>query len=655
MNSVKSLCSKAIIKADLKRYWWMGAIYSVLIFLFSVYPFLNSYWEMTIGDNVSFFDSRFCNFTQSVLFAVAIMAVVIGVFLFSYLHKSASVTSAHSYPIKRSGLYASHIASGLILMAGAILVNSIILMLCRGNENIYLMCSAKFVVIWTLLVMLYSVLAFSLSVLCSMVTGSAVAAFVLTYVIAAVPAFIEMIIRMIAYTSLKGFYQDGAELIVEKIYYPMTKLGDNYGAGIWLYIIITIAAFGLGMVFYKKRHLENHTAVLAFKSLKPVLIYSFGICLGFIGCLSLNAFRNSDTSLITMLPFGIIGVIIAKMLIGLTFKPKGVLKPIIIYTIFVFAFIGFFKFDISGFEKRIPDIDDIEWVSTNERYISDRSYRYINGEKLAYSDVYDAELKEKETIKQVTELHSMLTKYEYDEDRSHRSVFLCYKLKNGNMFKRQYFINDDFEGLRELFENEEYKKTLFTVLQDRVNIPYLNIGGSVFGRFYTPDSDMQKQILEALKKDAMLVTYDEYYNYKQFAGLNVNLTVEYKANDTSGKESKQPITDSEFAHLYESSVNTMALLRSLNITERAAESVKKMNIGKKQITAPEKISFVCERLLFESNVKEDNYDEIDLKEPKSVDKDIENGKYDGQGCQIVIDSDSTYLRCTQEEYNWLIS
>jgi len=668
MNSVKSLCNKAIIKADLKRYWWTGAIYSLLIFLLGVFPFLDRFWYDGKGDMVDFWNSYFCSRTEAVLIAAVIMPVVIGVFLFSYLQKSSSVTTAHAYPVKRAGLYASHIISGMVLMTGAVLINSIILILSRSNENIYMMCSMKFIAVWTLLVILYSTVVFSISVLCSMVTGSTAAAFVLSYIIGAFPAFAELIITTIAFACLKGFHYEGGQLIIDKLYFNISKMGDNYGLGIWIYIIISILAFLSGFAFYKKRHLENHTSVLAFKSLKPVLVYSFGICIGLIGCLYISSFRNNldvnENNLLIMLPFGIIGVIIAKMLIALSFRPKGILKPIILYTIFVFCLIGFFKFDISGFEKRIPDMDKIEYI-TLERERDMTDYRYVNGKRVRYNENAPHRFKSPETIKLITDMHSELINYEYSNRMNYRSIYINYKLKNGKNLQREYYVNYDFYGQKALFDNEEYKKSLFLVLQDNPNISTINIRASVFSNLYTPDSDTQLKILDALKKDAMLITYDEHFARNNDIGLNFVFNMEYDAIDSSGNKTGETVPDSRHLNAYESGVNTIALMKELDITSRAAEKIIGLNIGQKIVTDPAKIRFIAERLIFNCNDTSDKEKEL-LYETASitpVDTDtkssIEAEGYDGTGCFVVINIGNTYhspyFKCTQEEYNWLIS
>ena len=145
------------------------------------------------------------------------------------------------------------------------------------------------------------------------------------------------------------------------------------------------------------------------------------------------------------------------------------------------------------------------------------------------------------------------------------------------------------------------------------------------------------------------------------------MNTEYEAIDSSGNKSEHPITDSIHLKLYKSSVNTIALMKELDITSRAVEKIKGLNIGEKVITDPVKTRFITEKLLFEINDTTD-YEKTILREaaslPETTDakvsvQTVKKGTYDGYGCAVDIRIDnsyhSPYIKCTQEEYNWLIS
>ena len=92
-----------------------------------------------------------------------------------------------------------------------------------------------------------------------------------------------------------------------------------------------------------------------------------------------------------MLPFGILGIIIAYMLSKKAFTFKGVWKPALIYIAAVFVLFAVVEYDITGFERRIPDIDDVASVNVayeqfnEDDYNESESYREFNGKEYYFS------------------------------------------------------------------------------------------------------------------------------------------------------------------------------------------------------------------------------------------------------------------------------
>lgn len=660
MSSAKSLFNKAIIKMDLKRYWWMSAIYTGMIFMISVFPFLNSCWIESKGDSSSFTGSYFIGYGNYSIIAIAIMAVLIAVFLFSYLQKSASVTSFHAMPIKREGFYASHILSGLILMIIPIIVNAIILLLSRFNYNVWLLCRTSYIVKWALLCILYTIGAFSVGTLCSMVTGNTAAAFVLTYIIIGLPAFIEGVIYIFASSFLRGYYSNGANLFINKLYYDFRGVTAHHARGVITYIVITAAAFILGLVFYKKRDLENHSMVVSFKVLRPIFIYAFGICIGILGFMYVNEF-NGNESMLLMLPFGIVGIIAAKMLISLSLKPKGMIKPLLIYTVFVLAVTGAFKFDIFGFIRRVPDVKDIECIIVNDYDGYDGS-RMVDGVMARREYVYDRSIRDEAAIKKITDIHRELTKKDGSmSEGRHMNLELQYKLKDNSVMRRAYYIDE--ETGRKLFEIDDYKKNLFHILyDDNKSISGITISSPVFGRIYTVDSDMYAAFYDAMKKDAWLRTYDEYTCHNDT--LFIAADYSYPAVDMNGKKLSSPIADSDYIGIYKSSVNTWELLNSIDIFGRIDGKVASVKIGDKLINDAEKKKFIYKRLIDRTiDYTEPTvlYDSVDTNKVVYTDEQNTSDEVYKDGVLNVFISlndergMSLTISCTEAEYNMLIS
>lgn len=659
MSLVKSFYNMAIIKSDLKRYWWCSAIYAVLIFLMAVLPFISQNIDggglSSTGDTFS--ASRFCSFSQMVIIPALIMPVVMGVLLFSYIQKSNTVTTMHAFPIKRSALYVSHFISGIVLITIPIIVNAFILTLYRFDHDIWILVSSRYILIWTVLTFLYSLLAFSLSVICSIVTGNTAAAFVLTYVVAALPAFVEAVCVGLAEFFVYGFAPAADTVIIEKLYYHFGNIIKDGCFGVYIYATITVLAFMLGLLFYKKRHLENHSMVVAFKALRPVLIYSFGICIGFLGFFYLISFADLDVnSFLLMVPFGIGGIIIAKMLIDWSFKPRGIIKPIIIYCGFVLLLAGFFRFDVTGFERRVPSPDEVEYACLDGSYIySENRYdgRYINGKYYTRVGGFDPKITDIESIKAITEVHKSITDKRNMIEHNGRTTEIYYKLKNKKELVRQYYIAENREELETLFNLLEERQRHFDVLSDNPReTRSIMAGSAVFSTdMLRVDKSKFSEIIEAMKKDALVIPYDEYL---KSTDLRVYIDNIYDAEDEENNPGE--IIDTISMAIYPSSINTKAVLRELGFVNSINGYIKQFKVENKIISNTDKRMFICDRFLDNAQVIQKYKTEIGEENRTGY----SNGKLIIDITEPNTDGD-TYetsyieINCSEDEYNWLIA
>ncbi len=660
MSLAKSLCNKTIIKNDLKRYWWMSAMYAGMIFLVAVMPFLTKYMDgASLASQGKVFESSrfYSNMVPSVVMAL-IAPVFMGVTLFSYLQKSATVTTYHSYPAKRGTLYFSHIISGVILMSAAVGINAIILFISRFDHDIWLMMSMKYLAIWVIVIMLYSVLSFSLSVLCSIVCGNTVSAFVLTYIIGALPAFVELVGIYIASMFIFGFEAPPDSTVIKHIYYHLGNVLDNGFRGVWIYIAFTVIFTALGLVLYKKRNLENHSAVLAFQGLRPVLIYSFGICIGILGYLYTTALEyggeyRSISNIMIMIPFGIIGIIIAKMLIAWTFKPKGLVKPIAIYCVFVAVAAMFFSFDISGYERRIPKLDDIEFVSFDYSYIyGHRSdSRYINGQMLVKANQYDNRITDKNSIADVLRVHKEIVDAKI-YDNTGESITLYYKLKDGGKLYRRYQL-PDCEQMRTIFNMPEERMRRFEILRDN---PIKTIGMSMGVSELTDgiiiiDESRYEDFINAMKADALIIPYDEY---NKTTAIYINIDNIYDALDADGNMVRTAYTDAIHMSITPSCKNTIALLKEVGAAQILSSRIESFSLNDSiSISDAQKKTFICDRFISNGKI-EGVYSE----------KGLTTGSYNDSVLTLKVntsdDSDKKYkvfmkINASEEEYNWLIA
>lgn len=591
MNSVKLLYNKAIIKSDLKKYWWLGAGFAVMLFLFLTMPFLERC--ITSGDtfnhynNAIFKESLFGTYSDNTIGVCLIIPAVIGAFLFSYLHSQSMVITTHGYPLRRETQFLSHIISGMIMIAGAIAVNMLILALFRMDYAVWMQLRLKFILFWGLYMLLYSTLIFSLSVMCAMAVGNMFAGFILTYVMMFLPMFIESIGLELMSEYMHGYTTPMISL-TDKLYLDIHALTTG---GIIFYIILTIVFMAVAVLLYKKRNLENHSSVVAFKILRPVLIYSFAVCIGFIGYY--YGGMIDDLNIPFMIAFGIAGVIAAKMLIDLSFKPRKILKPIIIYCIFTAVLFMGLAFDITGYEKRVPKPENVEYVIMNQSFVRQD---YLNDEM---------KITNPETIKNVTELHRLASASKHDEKDDgtylRKSIYISYKLKNGTTLQRNYITDDFKEEFAKVYNDEAFKKSLFVPLFDpEISIKRAVFQSDVFGNLYIADAETQKEIVAAAKKDAMLISHDEYYTKSSWdIGLSLDTSTELDRQKRKDYRYIDRFSGSSYYfNVYPSSENLKAIFDKTDLVGEAEEKAGTISIDEIAISDTAKRRFICERILY---------------------------------------------------------
>lgn len=529
MNSKTSFCNKSLIKADFKRFWWISALYAVLIFLTATLPFvykvMHSNMLLTESDNRFIFSYLYGNSAGYYVLAV-IMPVLLGVMLFSYLQSGKASTFTHSLPVTRGEQFVSHLLSGIVMIVLPLIINGVILMLFKINDQVAESYRVSHLVILLFEAFLYSLLTFSAACFISAIAGNTVASFIFTYVLGLIPAAAELFINFFIETQLYGYSYNGNYSITKFLYIEPGKL--HQWKNVLLYIVIAAVFVAAAYLLYKIRNLENHSEVVAFPKLRPVFVYGAGICCGCFGFAYFNALFETKNALL-LIPLGVLGIVIAQMIVKKSFRVPQVYKPVLIYSAIVIVIFGAFYFDISGYERRIPDAADVEYVtfwrnSTPSSY--NTSYSDASHEQIFLKHSFSPDIKDKKLIEDVITLHEYLVQSRNDKETDSenlRDIYLTYQLNNGRTINRHYIVDMEAQkGLLEnIIESKPVRESYFSILQDnemsleKVSVSDRRLGYTDFAVFYPSDEKMNI-LVEALKKDLSSIDYDDYAEYDEY-------------------------------------------------------------------------------------------------------------------------------------------
>lgn len=495
MNSKTSLFSKSIIKSDIKRFWWVSVVYIIFIMIVLTSRFIGFDWDThpMLSDYIS--DEGMMAFFT---------AFFTGVMLFSYLNNSKSAAALHGIPVKRKTLYFSHYLSGIIVNAIPIVIISVVLFVVykyHGWSGIY-----AFKYMYT--AMVYTILMLSLTSCCAMVSGNTIASYVFTGGIIILPLYLAEMWEMLLSRNLYGYSSNRAMVdFVNQLY--IMGIDNMWSKSSLLYILLAVVLAVVALWLYKIRGIERSGEIVAFKPLKYAFMAVTTLCLGMWGYAILNV-----PSVWAIFPLGYVALAATNMLNNKSLSFKGMLKPTIAFAAVLLMLDVSFRIDVTGFEKRVPDLDDVAQIKISQ--ISHGVWDYSTlDDKVDYNaiDEYLSKVQQKDMDK-VISLHQAIV----DKSDESTSINIAmnfsieYDLKNGSRIARAYYIDaSKYDAyVKNYVESDTYKdyKFLKGLPKDANNIKYVDYYSSNTSENVIQLKDINYQdLINAVKSDINNLDY----------------------------------------------------------------------------------------------------------------------------------------------------
>ncbi len=529
MSLKASFFSKSIFRSDMKRFWWLGFLETLVLIGIVVIPL---YERCTRFQYVEFNSYGRCvpewmngSFLLLIIFALSITAV-----LLSYMHFSASVSGHHSIPVTRKKLLSTKLISAVILVVAPVVINGIIMIALLNNKGFYEFYTYLDVIKWIVTGTLYSLVLISLTAAVNMMAGNPIGTLVFTAGFIILPAVIIFSFSGFLNMEVFGYASNHIEKALDFIYIGEEALLTMPYVIVYplLIALLTFCSFRL----YSKRKLEAHGEVITFKWLVPVFISIIAIFASIISYIYFVGVLGKQ-GIIFILPLGCVGTIIAWMVSRKSLSLKGVFKPVGIYLLAGLVFCAIFYYDLTGYERRIPDIDDVESVLLVS---GEQPYVIENGQKIYYTEEgkIDLAFKDKEDINNVISLHKYLV-----DNRKSRAVDnyysylpIEYTLKNGRKLRRSYQVKNTLDAavLKPVYETEQMKANIFKLVDGtkkeymRVSIRDRRVEESL--ELY-PDNEKFELIINAMMKDMQELKYEEFMIG---GGGSISIDVIFKTN-----------------------------------------------------------------------------------------------------------------------------
>lgn len=468
-----SFCNAALLRSDIKRYWPLLFLYVAVWVVILPMQILSASRECDgVAEGImTVLQLRQHNVIIQSIPASVVMSLLFGCFaamaVWSYLMSGRTVGLMHALPVTRTQAFFSHVLSAL----GALTAGNVLIFLLTA------LCSAGFSYVdwaalgtWLLLTELMALFFFALGSLCAMVTGWLLAVPVLygamnvvaLLLYAVISTMTQMfyfgysssdILEFITWLTPVGRIWDavangGAQPIEVQFREPIGtqsyhrfQLPASAFSTCIIYAAVGIALLALVWWLYKKRPSETAGDAMSFRWLQPIARWSIGLC----GGLGLGLFLNyvilgSSFAglLICQLVMGVICFFAAQMLLKKKFRifTSRWWVETLALVLTLLAVTLCIKLDITGYQHRVPDAEDVTSVRFNASYAD-----FTTDDPAAVESVISLHRAILEQYDETGERLENRTYLDTEGGPTTRYVRVDYQLRNGTSLRREWKVS----------------------------------------------------------------------------------------------------------------------------------------------------------------------------------------------------------------------
>ena len=398
-----SFCNGALLRSDIKRYWPLLFLYVAVWVMILPLPILQAGRWMVSVEQIQ---AEIHNTIYNALFGSIVMALLFGCLtamaVWSYLMTTRAVGLLHALPVTRTEQFLSHSIAGLgMLTVGNVFIFLLSAACCAGRSYVdWAILGA-----WLLLTELMELFFFALASLCAMATGWLLAIPVLYGAVNTIAILLHAVVQAMANIFYYGYYTTGpakAVMWLTPVGRIWTAIGDDTSYWItadgrvsseyleegWrvshlsptayttcaIYAVVGLALLALVWWLYQKRPSESAGDAMAFRWLRPIARWSIGLCGGWGLGLFLHyvVLYNSNLTqlLICQVILGVICFFAAQMLLQKKFRifNKRWWLETAAMVLVLAAVTVCVKLDITGYQHRVPDAEDVTSVRFSASY-----------------------------------------------------------------------------------------------------------------------------------------------------------------------------------------------------------------------------------------------------------------------------------------------
>ena len=490
MRSRTSLFNKTIFIKNLTRLWPVWALFSLGGMITAFASYTASFLKPAEFNAISYLDARSVYYNMipvGIPLSSFILSVIIFANVYSYMYTTRGTVFFHSLPVTRNALFVTNFLSSYIMVIIPQLVGWFIFTILTITKGAF---DAKGALLCLYGILAISLVMSSISLVCAQLTGrtssmvllNISAHFFFAITGAVISTFYSGFLYGIRSESIPGFNylspivgimgnirvsekSDFVEMTIngnsEEVYKTLDVVIENLSL-VGIYLIAAFVLILISYFLYKARSSESATEVVAFKGVRPILLYSYAAVAAIAGAIILNTILDysvrSTYNPAKMVAFIIFTTLIAyyvgRMIIERSVRvfTKKTMPGAIVLTVLMIALTAVLASDPAHKVTSVPSVADIDSIvittSTGEFYLEEG----------------DEELMEYviETQRKIAEKGDHYTGLQ--ENNWYFSMGFYYNLKDGRTEARNYDMSlykqylsdpDSLESLLDEFVNTE--------------------------------------------------------------------------------------------------------------------------------------------------------------------------------------------------------
>ena len=565
MKSKTSFFNGMVFRKNITRFAPVWAVYTLCLLLF---VFANT------GMSTVLFTLEMVRMMGPMAWINLLYAGACAFYLFGDLFNSRLCNALHAFPLRREGWLLTGIVNGLLFsFVPNLLISLLACVLMKGYGYIAF--------IWLAISFLQFLFFFGTAVLSAMCAGNRLAMIAVYGILHFFFVLVYVILQQLYQPLLYGiqFNMNDFEYLI-----PVTQMEwaeyvsyayqynneqftfEGFVPADWHYLGICagvgIVGFVLAWLVYRRRHLETAGDFISLRPLAPVFLTIYTLGVGMVLYMFADLF---DAKSYAFLAVGlIVGFFTGKMLLERAlrvFTKKAFLGFALLIAVLGGSMLVTWL-DPIGIVNRVPDLDEIQWVSIYNSYgmaeYSLGDYSQITEPRFAYTDETE--------ITQVQSLHRQLVDAKYNEDSpTSCAVRIMYLLKNGKRVQRFYYVDVEtplgrgvgayYSDMRYVFQVNDVD-TLYQQIRAAEVIDANKYGES---SYMIKDEAELVGLLDAIRADCEAGTMAQVWAFQRDATIRYSIVPKFDVIDSDNNA--QQYRDLQ---IRDTCTNTVAYLKSLS-------------------------------------------------------------------------------------------